>query len=174
MNKMKKKRKLLAMLFILFSCSLSVNAQNEKFKALFLYNFIKNVEWPSAYTQGDLIIGVLGNNAITKELETVASSQKAGNQSMKVKTFASVEEIKNCHVIYVCPNKSNQISQLTAKLSGAKTLIVTDSREGIQQGAGINFITDGDKLKFEISKQHIEQRGLKVSASLLNLGIAVN
>lgn len=168
---MKKKTFITMMLFL---CSLSLNAQNEKFKALFLYNFIKNIEWPPAYTQGDLIIGVLGSSPITKELETISSTQKAGNQTMKVKIYSSLEEIKNCHVIYVSPNKAGLIPQLLAKLSASNTLVVSDNKGGIQQGAGINFILDGDKLKFEISKQRIEQKGLKVSTSLLNLGTAVN
>ncbi|HEX3010032.1 MAG TPA: YfiR family protein [Bacteroidales bacterium] len=171
---MKKKRALITMLFVMFWCCLSAEAQNEKFKALFLYNFIKNIEWPQAYTQGDLNIAVLGNGSIVKELETITGTQKAGNQSMKVTAYSSVDEIKSCHLVYVCPNKTGLLPQLKTRLNGSSTLIVSDSKGGIQQGACINFILDGDKLKFEISKQHIDQKSLKVSASLLNLGINVN
>lgn len=169
-----KKRMILTTLLMLFLSGIALKAQNEKFKALFLYNFIKNVEWPQSYKQGDLIIGVLGSNPITKELETISSTQRAGNQTMKVKVFSSVEEISNCHLIYVAPNKGSVIPQLLTKLNGSSTLVVSDSKGGIQQGSGINFITDGDKLKFEIKKQHIEMKGLKVSASLLNLGVVIN
>lgn len=168
------KRTILATLLIFYMGSFTLNAQNEKFKALFLYNFIKNVEWPQAAKQGDLIIGILGNNPITKELETITSSQKAGNQNMKVKVFSSIEEISNCHIIYVTPAKGGNIPQLISKTNGNHTLVVSDSKGGIQQGSGINFMLDGDKLKFEISKHNIESKGLKVSANLLNLGIAVN
>lgn len=171
---MKKKWMIMSMLLMLFLGSLTLKAQNEKFKALFLYNFIKNVEWPQSYKQGDLIIGVLGNNPIIKELETISSTQRAGSQSMKVKVFSSVEEINNCHILYIAPGKAAAIPQLLAKLNGSSTLIVSDSKGGIQQGSGINFIMDGDKLKFEIKRQHIEVKGLKVSTSLLNLGIVVN
>lgn len=169
-----KKIKIIAMMLLLFSGLVNLSAQNEKFKALFVYNFIKNVEWPPASKQGDLVIGVLGSNPISKELETITSTQKAGNQNMKVKVFASVDEVSNCHLIYVSPNKTALIPQLITKIHGSSTLIISDGRGAIQQGSGINFILDGDKLKFEIKKQNIEQRGLKVSASLLNLGIEVN
>lgn len=169
------KKMITAMLFIIsINSSMVLNAQHEKFKALFLYNFIKNVEWPQSYAQGDLIIGVLGASSISKELETIAGTQKAGNQSMKVRIFSTIEEIVNCHIIYVSPNKAGMLNPLLSKLNGHATLIVSDNKGGIQQGAGINFIMDGDKLKFEICRQHIEQKGLKVSASLLNLGISVN
>jgi len=174
LSKMKKKRRIITTLLLLILGSCALNAQNEKFKALFLYNFIKNVEWPQAYQQGDLIIGILGSNSITKELETITSTQRAGSQTMKVKVFSNVEEIGNCHILYISPNKGLLIPQLLTKFSGNSTLIVSDSKGGIQLGASINFIMDGDKLKFEINRQHIEQKGLKVSASLLNLGIAVN
>lgn len=171
---MKKKKMIITMLFLFFISSIGAYAQSEKFKALFLYNFIKNIEWPQTYKQGDLVIGVLGNNPIVKELETITGSQKAGNQSMKVKVFANAEEVVSCHVIYIPSNKSGSVSQVLAKTSGTPTLIVSDGRGSIQQGAAINFFLDGDKLKFEISKSHIEQKGLKVSASLLNLGTSVN
>jgi hypothetical protein len=171
---MKKRRMLIVTLLFIFCGSASLNAQNEKFKALFLYNFIKNVEWPAAYQQGELTIGVLGNNPIAKELETITATQKAGNQSMKVKVFTSVEQVGNCHLIYVSPGKSSLVPQLMTKIGGNNTLVVSDGKGAIQQGSAINFILDGDKLKFEICKQHIEQKGLKVSASLLNLGVQVN
>jgi len=171
---MKKKRMLIVTLLFIFCGSVSVNAQNEKFKALFLYNFIKNVEWPAAYQQGELTIGVLGNTPIIRELETITATQKAGNQSIKVKVFSKVEDVINCHLIYVAPNKASTIPQLMSKIGGNSTLVVSDSKGAIQLGSSINFIFDGDKLKFEISKQHIEQKGLKVSASLLNLGVQVN
>jgi hypothetical protein len=170
---MENRRMIITMLFFLFLSS-SVNAQNEKFKALFLYNFIKNVEWPQTYKQGDLIIGVMGNSPIIKELETITSSQRAGNQAMKVKVFSNPEEISGCHLVYIAPNKGSTIPQIASKTGSTATLIISDSKGGIQQGSAINFLMDGDKLKFEISKQHIELRGLKVSASLLNLGVAVN
>ena len=168
------KSTILSALLIFYMSCLTLSAQNEKFKALFLYNFIKNVEWPQSAKQGDLIIGIFGNNPITKELETITSSQKAGNQSMKVKVFSNVEEISNCQILYVSPGKGSAIPQLISKTNGYSTLVVSDSKGGIQQGSGINFLLDGDKLKFEISKHNIESRGLKVSANLLNLGIAVN
>jgi hypothetical protein len=162
------------MVLLFFIGSATVKAQNEKFKALFLYNFIKNIEWPASYKQGDVIIGVLGNSSIVKDLETITATQKSGNQSMKVIVFDNVDQITNCHLIYVSPGKGSLLSGLLTKLNGSSTLVITDTKNGIQQGSGINFILDGDKLKFEIFKKRIEQKGLKVSTALLTFGIQVN
>lgn len=169
-----KSRKIIPMLLFLFLGNFTLIAQNEKFKALFLYNFIKNVEWPQASNQNDLIIGVLGNSPIAKELETITISQRSSGQPLKVKVFSGLDEITDCQLIYVSPNKAGIIPQLIAKTNGNHILIISDSKGGIQQGSGINFIMDGDKLKFEICKHNIEQKGLKVSTNLLNLGVKVN
>jgi len=170
---MKRSNVISVVMFLLITSSLTMNAQSERFKALFLYNFIKNIEWPQNSSQSEVVIGILGNNAIKSELETITSNQKSGNQAIRVKVFTSVEEVTNCHIIYVSPNKSNQIAQLSSKVNRQSTLIVSDSRSGISQGASINFIVNDEKLKYEISKHYIEQQGMKVSANLLKMGIEI-
>ncbi len=160
--------------FLGFMGCLNSKAQNEKFKALFMYNFTKYIEWPAVQRQGDFIIGVLGNSPLTKELEIIAERQKIGLQNIVVKTFASVDEIQSCHILYLPSSKSANISQVVAKLSGKNTLIISDKAGLALQGAGINYVMDGDKLKYEINKSNIENKGLAVSNTLLSLGIVVS
>jgi hypothetical protein len=52
-------------------------------------------------------------------------------------------------------------------------LIVTDKEGLANQGAAINFIMDGDRIKFEINKKNIEKYSLTVTSSLLALGTVV-
>jgi hypothetical protein len=168
------KKNLLFML--LMSCLIwyDASAQNEKFKALFMYNFTKYIEWPASQRQGDFVIGVLGSSGLTKELETIAGRQKVGTQNIVVKTFASVDAIENCQILYLPSNKSSQIGQVVSKLAGKSVLIISDKDGLALQGAGINYISDGDKLKYEVNKGTIEKKGLTVSNSLLSLGVVVS
>jgi len=154
-------------------CLMNANAQNEKFKALFMYNFTKYIEWPAGERQGDFVIGVLGNSPLIKELETIAGKQKVGLQNIVVKTFSSVDEINSCHILYIPQGKSNQITLILSKLSGKSTLLITDKEGLALQGSGINFISDGDKLKYEVNRVNIEKKGLTVSNALLALGIVI-
>ncbi len=172
MNIMKKVISL--MLYLGFIGWISIYAQNEKFKALFMYNFTKYIEWPAIQRQGDFIIGVLGNTALTKELETIAGKQKVGTQNIVVKTFATVDEIDNCSILFIPAGKSSQISLVVSKLGSKSVLIITDKDGLARQGACINYVMDGDKLKYEVNKSNIEKKGLTVSNSLLALGIVVS
>lgn len=111
------KKILIPAVFILFAAMGNVWAQDEMFKALFMYNFTKDIEWPSAYTQGDFVIGVLGSSPIIAELEKIAQKKKVGNQPIVVKQFSSANSISKCNMIYLPPNKSSQLSAVIAKLS---------------------------------------------------------
>jgi hypothetical protein len=167
-------KKLLFLLsFIVFEMQIC-HAQSEKFKALFMYNFTKYIEWPATVRQGDFIIGILGNSPMTKELEIIAGKQKVGTQSILVKTFNSIDEIDNCHILYVPASKSSSLAQIIEKLSGKSVLVVTDKEGLATQGSCINYIKDGDRIKYELNKKNIEKRGMVVSSNLVTLGISVN
>jgi hypothetical protein len=167
------KKLLLLIVFIILCMHLS-HAQSEKFKALFMYNFTKYIVWPSSARQGDFIIAVLGNSPMTKELEIIAGKQKVGSQNILVKTFNSIDVIDNCNILFVPAAKSSSIAQIIEKVSGKSVLIVTDKEGLASQGACINYVKDGDRIKYELNKKNIEKRGLIVNSSLVTLGILVN
>ena len=60
--------------------------QNERFKALFLYNFTRYLEWPTSGQQDDFVILVAGKNAkITNELQQIAAKKTVGTLKMVVR-----------------------------------------------------------------------------------------
>lgn len=162
-------------LLILFLILLKANfamAQDEKFKALFLYNYAKGIEWPNV--SGDFVIGVLGTSPIIDELDIIAQKKKVGTQTIIIKKFSSLTGAEDCNIFYLPANKSANLSSLIDKVKGKGTLIVTDSPGSIKKGSCINFFVANDKLSYEISKNNIEKQGLKVTTNLLSLGVKVN
>ncbi len=141
--------------------------QNEKAKANFIYNFAKNVTWPSS--QGDFIITVFGNNDVAAELRILTVNRLLGTQKIQVKNENSVNEIDKCHILFVPKDKSAWIPQLITLVQNKNVLLVTEEYS-CSQGAGINLIQIEEKLSFEISQHNIESCGLKVSSKLVQLG----
>ncbi|MBN2742873.1 MAG: YfiR family protein [Marinilabiliaceae bacterium] len=164
----------LLMLVLFAAIMTGANAQKERFKALFIYNFTKNIEWPPQVKSNHFIIGVVGNSDIAAELQTIAQTQKVGNQTIKVINGNSTDELEFCHLVFLSGNKTAQLPHLLTKLSGKQTLIITDGKNLAAKGSGISFVQDGDKLKFEICRRNIEKQGLKSSSALANLGIVVD
>ena len=148
-------------------------AQDEMFKSLFIYNFTKNIEWPSGYNAGDFVITVFGNSPIVGELEKIAKLKKVGNQTIVVKQANDVAGIEKCHMLYIVPSKSSQLQTILNMCSSHPVVVIGDKEGMAKEGAGLNFIKVDGKQKFEINKGAIQKNGLKVNSYLTQLGIEV-
>ena len=136
---------------------------------------MKYVEWPEAQSKGDFIVGVFGDSPIQKELQALASGKKLKGRNIVIKTITKPEDATGCQLLYVAPSKSSAIKQLKEQMKD-KPILIVGEREGLaKKGASLSFVTmDDDELKFDINKKEIEQHQLKISSSLLSLGIVVN
>ena len=106
--------------------STAARAQDEKFKALFMYNFTKYIEWPQAKQSGDFVIGVIGNSAIVGELETIAQKKTVGAQAIKVKQVSSAEDLTKMHIVYVTEDKSGEAAGIAAAWGLSKGIPVSE------------------------------------------------
>ena len=159
-------------LFLLWPISVAL-AQNDMFKALFMYNFTKNVEWPSDMRQGDFVIVVFGDSPVVGELEKIAASKKVGQQNIVVKKVDDANAIGKCHILYLPEGKSGSFGPALSAVEGKPVLMVTDKSGLAQQGACINYVTVGGKLNFEINKSRFQKQGLQMASALANLGIVI-
>lgn len=150
-------------------CFVNTFGQNEKFKALFIYNFTNYIEWPSG--NKSFVITVLGESPIIGELQAISKIKKVGSLPIEVQKINTSGEIGNAQILYVPSTKRKSLQEITKLLSGKPVLIISD---GAQGEFGINFIEVEQKQSFQISKLNMELRKLKVNSALLALGIPVN
>ena len=167
------KRSALVILGLLALCA-TTKAQDEKFKALFMYNFTKYIEWPQAKQSGDFVIGVIGNSAIVGELETIAQKKTVGAQTIKVKQISSADDVSKLHIVYVTEDKSGEAAALAGKVKGKGVVLITDKPGLAKTTSGINYIKKDGKPNFELSTSHLNEEGVKVSAQLSALGTVVD
>ncbi len=158
----------------LLALSVTARAQDEKFKALFMYNFTKYIEWPQAKQSGDFVIGVIGNSAIVDELNVIAQKKTVGAQAIKVKQVSSTEDLTKMHIVYVTEDKSGEASGIAGKIKGRGVVLITDKPGFAQSTSGINYIKKDGKPNFEVSSKHLAEEGVKVSSQLMALGTAVD
>jgi hypothetical protein len=168
---MKFLKNIIFMVFVL-SC-LSSQAQDYKFHSVFMYNFTKYIQWPSNYQSGDFIIAVLGDSPIIEHLNKMAEGKTVGSQKFLIKKYSSVNDIQNCHILFIPSNKSNEFDKVQLKLEGLSTLLITE-KDGLgHKGSGINFIIVDGEWKFELNKKSTEKSNLKVSTELARLAIEI-
>lgn len=168
-------RRLLLLLVTMLLMRPALQAQDEKFKALFLYNFTKHIEWPSEKQGGEFVIGVLGKSPVTKELQTIAEKRVVGaNQKIEVREMTPNDNYTDYHIIYITDKYSDHLDAVIGKTKGRGVLVITD-KEGLASLAScINYVKVDGKQNFEICRRHVDSQGLKVSAQLMTLGIKVD
>ncbi len=166
---MKKKLTVLVMLVL----TLSLTGQQSMFKALFMFNFAKYIEWPNLSNQNEFVIGVYGNDDIVTELKKLASSKKINNKSIVVKSVKSPSEVSNAQLFFIPESKSGNISEVVSFFNNKPTLIVSEKKGACADGTAINYTLLEGKLKYEICRKNIESHQLKVDQKLISLGIEV-
>jgi hypothetical protein len=154
----------------------NIRAQETDYKAysLFIYNFMKYVEWPEPMSTGEFTVAVVGDSPINKELQELAANKKLKGRPIVFKKYNTVEEARHSHLVFVPSGKSSMVKALREQAKGQPVLIVGE-REGLaRKGAAISFVTlEDDALKFDINRTTLEQHNLKAASQLVSLGIPV-
>jgi hypothetical protein len=159
-------------LVLVLSVSFPVKSQDEKLKAIFVYNFTKYVNWP--YKSDNFIITVLGKSTISAEIMSIASKRMVGNAPIEVRVVNTPEEITESHIVYIPASKTSALEVIRQKSADQHYLIITEKPDACRKGSCINFVSREGKLTFEISKINIESYELGVSTDLLKLGTVIN
>lgn len=165
-------KRLLFLIIAIVSVNL-VNAQEAKYKALFMANFTKYIEWPAADLNGDFVICVVNQNEVLNQLKTFTTNKFVGSHPISVVGVKSIDDITKCNILYLsfAESKADKIEAVLGKLSGTSTLVLTDRPGSLKNGSCINFLLVDDKLKFEINEPAISERKLQISAQLRNQAV---
>jgi len=142
-------------------------------KAAFLYNFAKFVEWPAASFENEsspLVIGVFGENPFGGELENVVRGRKINGHPILVKPVPAAASAHNVHVLFISAAEDERLGEFRTAVRNAGILTVGESDEFVRRGGMIQFVPDGDKIRFEIRADQAAAVGLKISSQLLKLG----
>ena len=91
---------------------------------------------------------------------------------MNIIEISSPIDISSCQIVYMPKSNKKKILDFIENSNLSNTLLVTED-DLMNDGAAISFVFEQSKMKFKISKTKIEEVGLKVSSSLISIGIAV-
>ncbi len=174
-NKHLMKKYLFTILLSLFGLStlLAQNNSEEDLRRMFLYHFIKYIDWPDDDTNTDFNIAVLNDNTMYQLLKsTLENAERKGRKILISKINAS-DDIDDFQVVYIPRNQSKHFATLHKKSTDLNLLFITDKNGIIEEGSCINFKTKGNKLRFEINLKVLEERGLKVAGRLKQVAILI-
>lgn len=163
-------KRFLLLIFAIVSINFC-HAQAAKVKAMYIWNFTKEIEWPASEKNGDFVICIVNQNDVLNQVRTFTNGKMAGTCPISVVGVKTIDEISKCHILCLpfADSKAEKLNSAIAKIGdGSSTLILSDRPGALKNGACINFVQVDDNIKYEINKKAIDDRKLHVSTNLVN------
>ena len=145
-----------------------------RIKAAYLYRFAGYVTWPDgvfAAPDSPLAIGIWGNDGLADDLAALVQLRTIDNRRIEVRRVREPESLAGLHVLFVGHARNARLAEAAAGSQSRATLVVTETPGALKQGSAINFVVVDGQIRFELSPEAAEKRGLKLSSRLLAVGL---
>jgi len=167
-----------ALLFALV-LSIQINAKTiSDFRALFIYQFTKLIEWPEETRKGMFRIGVIGSFEAYKGISDITMGRNVGSQNIEVMNVMSISQLPltEFHILLVGEDfcNSESIKEINAKLKSKSTLIIAEKLNYNGDDVCIRFEGHNTDFKYWYTYPTMLSKGLKCSQDFLLLGKKVN
>ena len=163
----------------LLATPVASRADDESFevrvKAAYIFNFLTFVEREPE--GGEAVappprICVLGDDPVLVPLRAL-SGRKVHGEPVEVVAAAAVGEAAACRILVIGKAESARLPTTLRALAGTRVLTVSDIPRFSRSGGVIGFVTEGGRVRIEVSQEAARNAGLRVSAKLLEIARVV-
>jgi hypothetical protein len=145
-------------------------------KAAYIYNFGKFVKWPAnvpANQSGSFIICVLDQDPFGATLQSTLAGESVGGKPVAVKRLPRAQDASACHILFINSAQGRELKAILAAVDDSSVLTVSDMPDFSKRGGMIQFVSQGDRIRFEINLDGAEKSHLVFPSELLKVAVAV-
>ncbi len=145
-------------------------------KAADLFNFGKFVRFagPAAQRQRTFDICILGRDQIGRAIDEIAGNASIDGRAVHVRRISDPSAGRSCAILFVSADEGAQIREDLAVIRGANVLTVSDAPDFLESGGMIQFVLQGDRVRFEVNLDAVDRAHLVLSSELLRVAAAVH
>jgi YfiR/HmsC-like len=140
-------------------------------EAVYLYQFGRFVQWPAqpSAPANAFSICVLGQDPFGNTLDSTLAGESIAQQPIKAERIADFIDAKHCRILYISPSEDTRLDQILKSLESAPVLTVGDAPDFVSRGGMIQFVLQGNRVRFEINVAVAQKAGLTMSSQLLKV-----
>jgi hypothetical protein len=141
-------------------------------KAAFIYNFAQFTQWPAdAFASADspFVIGVVGDDPFSGALDRAVAGKTVAGHPMVVKRVDNAADLGECGLIFLPASQEARVSDVLKALADKPILTVGETDNFPWAGGVIRFVTEDNKVRFEINPEAAERARLRISSKLMKL-----
>jgi hypothetical protein len=142
----------------------AASARNYTVYSVFIYNFIKYLEWPVSNEK--ITVAVWNNRSATEALEVMAKAKSTPAREIIVKNITDEKAFSESQLLFVPANSTSAFLKNVEKLKSTPVVAVTEEADLTERGAGISFKTVSEKIRFQMNNDVLKSSGVKVSGTL--------
>src|SRR6266436_6622482 len=162
------------------NCNLSAQAPKiteYQVKAAYLANFGRFAEWPgsvAADKSESFNICVLGQDPFGADLDAAVAGETIGRARVLAKRISKPQDAVDCRILFISSSEASQWKEILTALRTLSVLTVSDMPQFTRRGGIIQFLLDGNRVRFDINLAATERVGVKLSSELLKLAVTVS
>jgi hypothetical protein len=145
-------------------------------KATYLFNFGRFTTWPQSAAAADgrsFSVCVLGRDPFGPTLDATMAGEIIAGQAVVAKRIAKSSEMMGCRILFVSRSEEPQLPSILDAAGAAGALTVSDLPQFAARGGMIQFVSQNNKIRFEVNLTAVEQANLLLSSELLKVAMAV-
>ncbi|HVW10404.1 MAG TPA: YfiR family protein [Bryobacteraceae bacterium] len=114
-------------------------------------------------------ICVLGQDPFGQSLDTAVRGDNIAGAPLVVRRIGRAADAAGCRILYIADSESGELPGILAALGASPVLTVADIPDFVRHGGMIEFVLDGNRVKFEINLAVTQRAGLNLSSELLKV-----
>ena len=140
-------------------------------KAMFVYNFLKFVEWPSepTRTKDPFVVLIIGDGSTADATERFLESKTIGERPLFVRRTKWDHSLAGARAVFVVENDPKKLRHILEAAAAAGVLAIGEGESFATNGGVIGLLVENRKVRFDVDTTAAQVAGLRVSSKLLAL-----
>jgi hypothetical protein len=146
--------------------------RDNEVKAAYLFNFGRFVTWttPAPAAESDLFaVCVLGRDPFGAVLDTTLAGETINGLRVAAKRIVKPADAHGCRILFVGASEDRQLPAILQAIASAGVLTVSDMPDFLARGGMIQFVSQDNRIRFEVNLTAVEQANLVLSSELLKV-----
>jgi hypothetical protein len=145
-------------------------------KATYLYNFGRFVKWPETAPAGkgeSFSVCVLGQDPFGPILDSTLAGEALDGKPVALRRLSKPQDAGECRILFISAAEEKHLKEILTALDESGVLTVSDMPGFTRRGGMIQFVLEGDRVRFEINLASAESARLVLSSELLKVATSV-
>lgn len=141
-------------------------------KAMFVYNFLKFVEWPADSSLGardPFVVVIVGEGATADAAERFLESKAVGGRPLHVRRVRWDQSLTGVRAAFIVERDHKKLRHILGAAAAAGVLTIGEGEGFATSGGVIGLLVLDRKVRFDVDTTAAHHAGLRVSSKLLAL-----